>query len=146
MKIRNATKIDIRTIAKLMLEEFRKPPFNERVSLDAVIKSMNFYFKLGKIYVVTEKKEIIGVLVFKTEQYWEGPVIIIEDLAVKNNFKKQGVGKMLMSYVESYAKNNSIKRVLSLTNKKSLAIKFCKKIGYKPLKNVINFEKKIIIT
>ncbi len=143
MRIKKATKKDIVKIAELMMEEFSKPPFNENVSLKKVLKSLNFYFKIGNIYAVINKKDIIGVSVFKIEQYWEGPVIIIEDLAVKEKFKKQGAGKMLMNQIEDYAKKNKIKLICFKTHKKSPSLKFYKKTGYKPRKDIIYFEKKI---
>lgn len=142
MNVRSATRKDIFQVANLMLQEFKKPPFNEKASLSAVEKSLKFYFRIGHIYVATVEKEIVGVLVFKIEQYWEGPVVIVEDLAVKENFKKQGIGKMLMSNIESYARKNKLKRVLFKTHKKSTAVKFYRKMGYKAIKNVINFEKR----
>ncbi len=143
MKIRKAIKADIREIAKIMLEEFSKPPFNEKVSFKAVLKSLNFYFKIGNVYVATIDNKITGVAVFKIEQYWEGPVIIVEDLAVKAEFKKQGIGKALMHELEVYAKKNQIRAIYFSTNKKSSAIKFYQKLGYKSRKDVMSFWKKI---
>jgi len=140
-KIRKANSKDIREIAKLMLEEFKKPPFNESASLNAVFKSLKFYFKIGKVYVAIENG-IIGVVAFKVEQYWEGPVIIIEDLAVKDKFKKQNIGKILMNNIENYAKKNKIKIIRFKTNKKSSAVKFYQKYGYKIRKDVVSMEKK----
>ncbi|MDD5182331.1 MAG: GNAT family N-acetyltransferase [Candidatus Nanoarchaeia archaeon] len=143
MVIRKAAKREIKEIAKLMLKEFSKPPFNENASLKAVIKSLNFYFKVGKVYVAVIDKRIIGIVVFKVEQYWEGPVVIIEDLAIKEEFKKQGIGKKLMDNVEAYAKKNKIRAVYFKTNRKSPAVKFYKKQGYKLKKEVVSMEKKI---
>ena len=143
MKIKKASAKDLKEIGKLMLEEFSKPPFNENVSLSSVLKSLNFYFKIGKILTMIDKKEIVGVAVFKIEQYWEGKVIIIEDLAVKEEYKKQGVGKKLMNEVESHAKKNNVTLIHFITNEKSLAIKFYKKLGYKQRKNGVLFDKKI---
>lgn len=143
MEIRKAAKKDINVIAKLMLTEFSKPPFNERDSLSAVLKSLEFYYKIGNIYIAADKTKTAGIVVFKIEQYWEGPVIIIEDLAVKETFKKQGVGSMLLRWVESYAKKNKIKMISFRTNKKSPALKFYKKHGYKQKADVVYFEKKM---
>ena len=63
MRIRTATKKDIREIAKLMLGEFSKPPFNEKTTINSVIKSLNFYFKIGKAFVVIEHEDIVGIAV-----------------------------------------------------------------------------------
>ncbi len=143
MIIKKANTKEIKEIAKLMLREFKKPPFNEKASLGAVLKSLNFYFKIGKVHIAVIKQEIVGVLVFKIEQYWEGPVIIIEDLAVNEESKKQGIGKTLISYVETYAKKNKIKIIIFKTNKKFPGIGFYQKSGYKARKDIIDFEKKI---
>jgi ribosomal protein S18 acetylase RimI-like enzyme len=143
MTIRKAKKTDLKEIGKLMKEEFSKKPFNERDSMNAILKSLDFYYKTAKIYVADFEKEIAGVLVFQIEQWWEGQVIIIQDLAVKSKFKKQGIGKRLMNFVENYSGENKIKRVYFETNKKSPAIRFYKKLGYKINKQRISLSKKL---
>ena len=143
MRIRTATKKDIGEIAKLMLEEFSKPPFNEKTTINSVIKSLNFYFKIGKAFVAIEDKVIIGIVVFKVEQWWKGQVILIEDLAVKESFKKQGVGKSLTDKVEDYAKEIKAKSVSFTTHKKSSAVKFYTKQGYKIERNILFMRKKV---
>ena len=130
-------------IAKLMLEEFSKPPFNEKTTIKSVIKSLNFYFKIGKIFVAIEDKKIVGIVVFKLEQWWEGSVILIEDLAVKEDFKKQEIGKKLTDDVENYGKKMRVKSVSFATNKKSSAVKFYTKQGYKIEKNRIFMRKNL---
>ena len=142
MIIRRADKGNLKEIGKLMKKEFVKLPFNEKASLNVVLKSLNFYYKLGRIYVAVEK-EIVGVVVFKKEQYWEGPVIIIENLAADEKFKKRGIEKSLMDYVESLAKKEKIKSICFKTHKKVKAVKFYQKYGYKLDKNVVFMRKKI---
>jgi N-acetylglutamate synthase-like GNAT family acetyltransferase len=143
MDLRKATKKDINGIAKLMREEFTKQPFNEKASLKSILKSLDFYLKIGKSFIILHQKEIVGVVIFKVEQYWEGRVVIIEDLAVKEKFKKQGLGKALMIKVESYSKKNKIKSIYFNTEKKSSAVKFYKRLGYKIAKNRISLGKKL---
>ena len=143
MLIKNAMKKDIPDISKLMLEEFKKPPFNEKTSINTVLKSVSFYFKIGKIFVAIADKEIVGVLVFKIEQYWEGTIIIIEDLVVKERFRRKKIGEMLMNNMEAYAKNKGLKKVILKTDRKAIAVKFYQKCGYKVKNDIIHFEKKI---
>lgn len=143
MKIKKAIKKDIREIAKLMLEEFSKPPFKEKTTINSVIKSLNFYLKIGKAYVAVVNKKIVGVIVFKVEQWWEGSVILIEDLAVKDNFKKQGVGKSLTDKVEDYGRKIKAKAIRFNTHKESSAVNFYKKHGYKINKNTLFMSKNI---
>ncbi len=126
-----------------MLKEFSKPPFNEKASLKAVLKSLNFYFNNAEIYISEVEKEIAGVIVFRIEQWWEGPVMVIHDLAIKKKFQRQSIGKELMFFVETYARNKKVKRIYFGTNKKSSAIKFYKKIGYKIEKDRICMDKSV---
>jgi len=143
MEIRSATKKDIDEISKLMLSSFTKPPFKEKDNIKAVKESLNFYFKIGKSFIAVENKEIIGVIIFKTERYWEGEVVVVEDLAVKEEDRDQGVGHKLMLEVEKYAKKNKAKKVSFDTHKKSSAVKFYKEQGYKINQNTVSLSKKI---
>ena len=143
MRIRKAVKKDIKEIAKLMIEEFSKPPFKEKTTINSVIKSLNFYFKIGKAFVAVEDKKIVGIVVFKVEQWWEGPVILIEDLAIKEDFKKQGIGKKLTDEVEKYGKKMKASAVSFATNSKSSAVKFYTKQRYKKEKNRIFMRKNL---
>jgi len=143
MRIRKATKKDVREIAKLMIEEFSKPPFKEKTPINSIIKSLNFYFKVGKTFVAIENKKIVGIVVFKVEQWWEGPVILIEDLAVKEDFKKQRIGKKLIEEVEKYGKKMKASAVSFAMNGKSSAVKFYTKQGYKKEKNRIFMRKSL---
>lgn len=143
MKIEKATKKNIGEIGKLMKEELSKPPFNENDSLKSVLKSLIFYYKNGEIYFTKEDNEIIGLLVFQIEQWWEGPVIILQDLVVKRKSQKHNVGKDLMKFIEGYAINKKVKRIYFETNKKSPAVNFYKRLGYKINKDRLSMSKKI---
>jgi len=143
MKIRKAKLEDLKKIGELMNTEFSKPPFKERVSIKDVVRSLGFYFKIGKIFIATSENKIIGVVVFKIEQYWEGKVVIIEDLAIDEKFQQAGIGKTLMKFVENYAKKRKIKFIFFKTHKKSKAVRFYKKMRYKQDKNAISMSKKL---
>ncbi len=143
INIKIANKKCIEEIANLMLAEFKKFPYNETVKINAVLKSLDFYFKIGKIYVAIEKNKIVGCLVFKIEQYWQGKVIIIEDLAVKQEFKRFGIGKSLLNELENYANKNEMFMICFNTNRKSPAIKFYRKYGYKQRRDITHFERKL---
>ncbi|HIH55512.1 GNAT family N-acetyltransferase [Candidatus Woesearchaeota archaeon] len=143
MIIRRLKKSEIKPVAALMLTEFKKPPYNEQSDIKSVVKSLKFYCTIGKIYVAICEKRAVGALIFKIERYWEGDVIIIEDLVVKEEYKKRGIGKNLMKKVEAYAKRHKLKKILLKTNKKSSALNFYCKMNYKIMKELIGFEKKI---
>ncbi len=143
MIIKKANKKDLKKIAKIMMEEFSKPPFNEKNPLKDILKSLNFYLKNAEIFIISNK-EILGLIIFQIEQWWEGKVIIVQDLIVKKEFQKNNIGKELMNFLEKYAHNKKMKRIYFETNKKAPSINFYKKIGYKINKDRISMSKKII--
>lgn len=140
MNIRLATQKDVQTIVKLMLDEFSQPPFNEDVSLEAVVKSLNFYFDIGRVFVA-EKDEIVGVCVFKVEQWWQGKVIIIEDLAIKEAFKEHKLHLQLLEHVEQHAQKIGACKVCFTTHKDTPNLDEYKLIGYKSEDNVFMSKK-----
>lgn len=143
MEIKKAMKKDLKEIGRLMKEELSKPPFNERDSIKSILKSLDFYYKNAEIYLAKENKFIFGILVFQIERWWEGAVIIVQDLVVKKKFKKRNIGKYLMKFVEKYAINKKAKRIYFETNKKSSAIRFYQKLGYKINKDRMSLSKKL---
>lgn len=149
MKITKAKRKDLEQIAKLMRRELSKEPFNEKTSLKNVLKSLEFYYKHTNIYVAKEGQEIKGVVIFKTEQYWEGKVLIIEDivgLRTSTRKDREGINKIegeLLEWVENHARENNASYIVFSTNKKSKSIKELKKEGYQVEKNTILMRKKI---
>lgn len=143
MKIRNATKKDIPQMSILMLDEFRKPPWNEKANLKAVEKSLSYYLETGKAIVAVVEQEIVGILVYRVDQYWQSPVASVEDMAVKGHFQGKRVGKMLLDELEKQARRVHAKKIVLITNKRSRAARFYSKNGFAPKKKVIYLEKKI---
>lgn len=143
MKIRKATSKDLKAIAELMKAEFSKPPYNEKAPMKDILKSLRFYLKIGKSYVVEVENRIVGVMIYKKEQYWDGPAYIIEDLAISSGYQGKGMGKSLMKRLESDAKNKKVKFIYFITHKKSKSVKFYEKLGYKQHKNIITLKKQI---
>ncbi|MDZ4256617.1 MAG: hypothetical protein U1C71_03350, partial [archaeon] len=83
MRIRQATAKDIIPMARLMMDVYSKPPFNARRPLSEAVKSLRYYLKMGHAFVAEERKELVGATVLRVDRFWEGNVLIIEDLAVK---------------------------------------------------------------
>ena len=143
MNIRKASTRDFVKIAKIMLEEFGKPPFKDKAPLRNVLKTLKFYNRIGVVLVLELEQKIIGSVIFKVEQYWKGRVIIIEDLVVDSKFKKDDFESFILRNVEKYAKKKNIKAIYFSTHKKSPSLNKYKKIGYKKDKNTIFMHKNL---
>lgn len=142
MEIREAKDLELHKISEIMFEGLARPPYNVK-KLRNIADSLDFYFRIGRVYVAIINGEIAGVLIFKKEIYWEGPAFVIVDLIVKDEFDGKNVGNDFMEFLESEAKRNKIVSIYFSTNRSNKAIEFYKKYGFKEEKDTIFMRKKL---
>jgi len=128
MKVRQARKEDLKEIAKIMMEESAKKPYNEKYTLKSAVKESKEFFK-NEIYVVVDEKEIIGFIAShvissdKKKGY-------IDELWLRAAYQGKGAGKMLVKFVEESYKKKGISGIRLSTIKKAKAYGFYKKLKY----------------
>ncbi len=73
----------------------------------------------GRIFVVRTDYEILGMVnvLFTISTAMGGFVILMEDVIVHPEFRRQGYGAQLVEYVVDFAKRKDFKRITLLTNK-----------------------------
>lgn len=131
MKIRKATKKDLNQIINLFMKEYYKEPYNERWDKSLASRRIKGYYNTNCIFWVCEAKDSIsGFIIISKGVFWFGERRFVEELIIKEGFQKRGIGKMLMKKVEESFKNKSKKQVYLLSDYKSPAFKFYKKLGY----------------
>ena len=72
------------------------------------------------------------------------PVAYLEGIFVKQNYRRQGIARMLVEYAEKWARNKNIKEFASdceITNLESF--EFHKKLGFIETNRIICFTKKL---
>jgi ribosomal protein S18 acetylase RimI-like enzyme len=140
MKIRKAKEEDLREISKILMEESVKKPYNEKFTKGSAFKDALEFFK-HDLYVVTEGKTIIGFIAShilssdKEKAY-------IDELWIKQNYQRNGAGKMLVKFIEDKYKKKGISKIRLTTKKNARAYKFYNKLKYKDA-SLVYMEKKI---
>lgn len=73
----------------------------------------------GRIFVIRTDYEIIGMVncLFTISTAMGGFVILLEDVIMHPEFRRQGYGSMLIDYVVKYAHKKDFKRITLLTDK-----------------------------
>lgn len=114
IKIRWSTKNDMVAVLELIneLAIFENEP-------DAVVIDENYLIKHGfsehpsfKCYVAEIDQQIVGIALFYERfSTWKGVTLHLEDLIVKQKFRKFGVGKALYNKFLEFAKNEKVNRV-----------------------------------
>ena len=140
MKIRSAKKEDLKGVAKILMEESVKKPYNEKFTPSSAKKDVLEFFK-DSLYVATDGGKIIGFIAShivnsdKTKAY-------IDELWLKPKYQGKGVGKMLVKFVEGMYKKKGLSKMRLTTKKKSKSYGFYKKLKYKDA-DLVYLEKKI---
>jgi len=113
VKISKLNKIDIEKFKELIhlfenvfeMVDFKMP---EKSHLQKLLESDSFI-----VFVALSGEKIVGGLTaYVLQQYYSlRPVAYIYDLAVSNNYQRQGIGKMLVADINDYCKSSGIEEV-----------------------------------
>ncbi|WP_221390223.1 GNAT family N-acetyltransferase [Dyadobacter sp. NIV53] len=93
------------------------------------------------VFIALQKNKVIGGLTAYTlpAYYSESPSVYIYDLAVKTEFQRQGIGKMLITNVNDYCKSIGVEEVFVQADLEDAhAIEFYRSTGGLS-ENVIHF-------
>jgi N-acetylglutamate synthase-like GNAT family acetyltransferase len=141
IRIRKAAKKDLTKILNL---------FNSSSNLtgDDKLHYKKYHIKeyiegpIFNTYIAEINKEIAGVIliiIFKKAKY-----LFIENLIVKEDFRKQGIGSKLIGHVESLAKKYKIKLIYFYSEENNTIIKnFSENNRFKKAKKFCFFWKEI---
>jgi ribosomal protein S18 acetylase RimI-like enzyme len=130
INIRKATEDDFPAILLLIKElaEFEKAPEQVTNSVELMKKEKDFFHCF---VAETQKKEVVGMALYYFVYFtWVGKSLYLDDLFVKQNFRKQKIGTALLRKIFEIARTEDCKRVrwqvLSWNNS---AIEMYKKCG-----------------
>jgi len=99
-----------------------------------------FNNKLYSFFVAEAENEIVGLaLFFNYYSTWKGKSIYLEDLVVKESYRRMGIGQKLLDTVIDYAQKNDYSNVLwQVLDWNTPAIEFYQKKGAKLSREWVN--------
>jgi len=106
------------TVALFEIEEDFVP---DRLTQERGLRAILEQPSRGRIFVVRTDYEIIGMVnvLFTISTAMGGFVILLEDVIIHPDFRRQSYGTQLMNYVIEFAKRKDFKRITLLTDKVS---------------------------
>ena len=134
-RIEPATIEDLPLLTELLMDlftqesDFRPDYANQMRGLRLILEQPS----RGRILVLRSPSQIIGMinLLFTISTAEGGFVLILEDLIINSNFRRQGMGSQLLNYAIDYAKQKSFLRITLLTDRLSeSSIAFFEKHGF----------------
>ncbi len=96
-------------------EDFHPDRKKQERGLRAILEQPN----RGRIFVVRTDYEIMGMVnvLFTISTAMGGFVILLEDVIIHPDFRRQGYGSQLVDYVIAFAQRKDFKRITLLTDK-----------------------------
>lgn len=150
VEIRQATEQDFEAVLELIkgLAVFQGKPEKMLNTLE-LMKAEQAYFEC-LVAEVDDTKEIIGMAVFSFVYHtWVGKSIYLDDLYVKEAYRRQKIGARLLKALFAVAKKENCKKVRWLvSNWNTPAIEFYKTFGVEFFKEewICDFDGKAILS
>ena len=141
IKIRKATKKDVREISEIFIEESSKKPYNEKYTLKTALKDINDFLK-NELYVAINKKEIMGFIASEINNV-DPERVYVNELWLREKHQGKGVGSSLVKFMEKFYKKKGVKLIRLSTKKSAKAFNFYKKIKYHIYEDLVYMEKKL---
>ncbi len=134
-RIEPATMEDLPKLIDLVVElfEMEEDFIPNRVLQDKGLRLILEQPSRGRIFVVRTDHEILGMVncLFTISTAMGGFVILLEDLIIHPEFRRQGYGTQLIEYCVDFARRKDFKRLTLLTDKVSeQSQKFFEKVGF----------------
>ena len=131
MIIREGRKEDIPQVLKLIRElaEYENALDQVENNVESLEKDGFGKEPLFKIFVADNNRKIIGMgLIYYRYSTWKGKRLYLEDLIVKNKYRRKGVGSKLFNEIMKYGKKKSCSGLMfQVLNWNKLGINFYKK-------------------
>jgi GNAT superfamily N-acetyltransferase len=128
--VKRANEQDFPKILDLIREFsiFQGTPEKVTITLEQMIDERAFF----RCFIAeTDDQEVVGFATFFFAYYsWTGKALYLDDLYVKEAFRKQGIGKQLLEAVIEFARLECCRKVRwQVSNWNANAIEFYKKMG-----------------
>jgi ribosomal protein S18 acetylase RimI-like enzyme len=143
MKIRKATKKYLKEISKLFLTESAKKPYEQKCNERTAFKKVKELFSKEDIFIVVSEEKIIGFITLEVRLGSRGKKVYIDELWLEADYRGKGIGKRLIKFVEAAYLKKGIKSIYLISDKRSRAFGFYKKLRYKADPNDVLMAKRL---
>ena len=145
MEFKKFSRQDLDNSAKLYQEVFSEQPWNDEwIGLSQVKNYLKELIQNPVFggYVVYHNSRLVAACLGHSRSWWSGNEFIIDEFFVSSKYQGQGIGSLLMEYMENHPELSNIDSFQLLTNKDVPAKDFYRKNGFKIRNNRISMAKK----
>lgn len=145
MELRLFERNDLLKCIDTFISVFNQEPWNDEWSTETANRYlMDFTNTPGFIGVVAvEGEEVIGFVLGVRKQWWSGEEFFINELCVRIEKQKTGVGSALMNFLMQTLESSGISNITLLTDRGTPAEVFYKKFGFTEIDRLVFMNKNL---
>lgn len=141
MEIRKAKNEDIEDISEIFRIETAKKPYFQKWTKKTALNKIKELLKTEDVHIVLIEKEIIGFIACQKNKNKKS--VYLDELWLKTTRQGKGIGTKLMDYIEKKYKKEGIKIISLVSDNRSKAFDFYKKINYGNHKHLVFMGKEL---
>jgi len=145
IKFTNISKDDLLECAKLYVEVFRNPPWNEEWSLEEASERLSDMYNIPKPIAIkaTHNGNLCGFLMGRLQKWTGETNCDIEEFCISNSMQRKRIGSLLMTQLEETLKIMKVSGVLLITQKNSVPFSFYSSLNFVEDSSLVVMRKKI---
>ena len=131
MEIRKISKSDLEELAKLMVDVYNAPPWNDKWTVETALESLNDISDFSKFFgnVIVDGNKIIGAIIGHIRRYSSESTFYIDEFFIAEEYRGTGLAKELYQTSIKELQQRGISGAFFTTLKNSRAYNFYVKQG-----------------
>lgn len=131
MEIRKISKSDLEELAKLMVDVYNAPPWNDKWTVETALESLNDISDFSKFFgnVIVDGNKIIGAIIGHIRRYASESTFYIDEFFIAEKYRGTGLAKELYQTSIKELQQRGVSGAFFTTLKDSRAYNFYVKQG-----------------
>jgi len=143
LQLKKAKKKDFRKLARIYVEGYSEPPFNEPWTLKKALLKLKLFSKYCDIWSIYADKKLVGFIIMNPNQWCPGETVFGEEMAIEKPYRRKGIATDILKKILNIYKNRGYKRFIGIVNKNAKSFGLHKKIKAGKSKKDFIIEKKL---
>lgn len=136
---------DIVELAKMYVETFNAPLWNDEWSIETASKRLHQMINCEDFYGLKAFREevLCGMILGSQEQFYNGILFNIKEFCVKNEMRNEGIGTKILAEFEQRLKNKEIREIVLFTSRDDGTEGFYQKRGLNSYNSMVMMGKQL---
>ncbi|MWC29752.1 GNAT family N-acetyltransferase [Paenibacillus sp. MMS18-CY102] len=145
MSVRSLAPEDLQGCIRLYRDVFNAEPWNDEWTEERVTEYLTDFTNMPRFkgIVAVQGDAIQGFIFGSVKKWWQGDEFFINEMCVRTDKQRSGIGTSLMQYLEQVMKEEDVRNLALLTDRGMSAEFFYKKYGFEEISRIMFLAKDV---